>query len=278
MSGLFKSKKEELPAPREVTTPLQKTAQERLSEFGAFGAKPTAGADIFGNLPSIAPDQPSELAIPGLLKDFIGRGQPATTSAATQQILDTLGSGFDPATSPFFKGLRSGVLKEAGESATRLRQGTQSAGQFRSTGRIKQERKLEEETFSTIANIMATLTEQERRNKLNILPTAFAAGAQEEGAPIRTLQAISDFSLFPRRQAELETQRGDILRTRGEELSIAQLLADPNSFLFQQPQFSTESSPFERLLLPLIQSGIGAAGSVFQGAGAKDKKTTTKKT
>ncbi len=275
MSGLFKSKKEELPAPREVTTDLQKQSQERLAGFGGFDKPITPGADIFGDLPAIAPDLPSELAIPGLLEGFIGRGQPATTSAATKQILDTLSGGFDPATSPFFKGLREGVLKESGEAATRLRQGTQSAGQFRSTGRIKQERKLEEETFSTIANIMASLAESERMNKLNILPTAFAAGVQEEGAPIRTLEAIRNFSLFPRRQAELETKRGDILRTRGEELSIAQILADPSSFLFQQPQFSTEASPFERMILPILTASLQTVG-VGGGGGGQFTKAPSK--
>lgn len=272
MSSLFKSKKEEIPGPREITTPLQKEAQERLRGFGELGQPVTPSKDIFGDLPAFAPDLPEEAVIPGLLKGFTERQTPGVTTAGIKQIMDTLTGGFDPATSPFYQSLRKGIGKEKEIADIRLKQIAQEAGQFRSTGRFGQEADLEKETFESLAGIMAALTEGERQKKLDVLPQAFAAGAEEEQFPLRSLAALQQFSLFPRRQAELETKRQDILRGRGEQLNIAQLLADPSSFQYYQPQFSTEASPFERFILPIIASGAKAAGTAALASSIKLKE------
>ena len=264
MSSLFKSTKQELPGAREVTAETQKTAQERLKAFGDFGGAVTPYSDLYGDLPYVAADEPYEATIPGLLEAFTGREAPGVTTAGIQQIMDTLTGGYDPATSPYYKSLRRGVEKEREAGQTRLRQVSQAAGQFRGTGRLGLEREREEETFATLADIMAGLTEAERVRKLDVLPLAFAAGQEEEAFPLRSLAALQQFSLWPRKQAALETERGDIARGREEQISIAQYLADPSAYTFNQPQYQTTDSSFDRILMPLIQAmATGSSGTDF---------------
>ena len=267
MSSLFKSKKEEIPAPREISTDLQKEARNRLKGMGAFGTTPVSYEDLFGDLPTYAADESYEAVIPELLTGFTQRKTPETTQAGIKQIMDTLTGAYDPTTSEYYKSTRRGIEKERQESQKNIRQAAQAAGQFRSTGRLGEEQKLEEETFATIADVMGRLTEAERQRKLDVVPQAMAAGQEEEAFPLRTLAALQEFSLFPRRQAALEAERSNIQAGRNEQLSIAQLLADPSSYQWYQPQYNTEASPFESILMPLIQSGAQVASAYAGGAG-----------
>jgi len=260
MADLFKQKKTELPAPREISTPEQKAARGVLSGYSQYGAQARAPEAYPGQL--TAPLEPYEQKVPGILESYMGRTTPEMWRMGGEEVRKTMLGEYDPATSPYYGALKRGVLKESEEAGTRLRQGAQIGGMLRSRGRMGQERELQEETHGKLSDIMAGLSETERARRLETVPLALGMGQYEEAAPLRTMEAIQQFTQRPIKQADLERMYGEYQRQIGEEkypLQMAQQLAQPGMYEYYQPEYMTEESPFEKYGMPLIQGGMSAA-------------------
>ena len=259
MSGFFKSKKEAIPAPQEITTPTMKKGRNILFDFLGEGFKPAgapAGVDI------LAPRTFAEEAAPSLLQSFI-KGGFGDLFGAGKTELQKIIEGRDPLTSPEFESFRRQIREEGAESTKGIRQAAQLGGQLRSTGRVGQETELQTDIVTAIGDVMAKLTAQERGERVGAIPLALQFAAAEKNIPIQALQAIQQFSPRKTEQADIDRMFQEFLRTRGEELGgidIAKFLSSPQSAQFFQPQFAEQPSGFSQFLMPLIQGTMLSAG------------------
>lgn len=256
MSGLFKKKK--TPAPEEISTEEQREARGILGRYMQYGRQ-ARGPEVYpGEL--TAPLEPYEREVPGILTGYIGRDMPEMWDWGRGEVKKTMLGGYDPYTSDYYKALRRGVLEEGEESKIRMRQASQIGGMLRSTGRMGMERDIEEDIRTELADLSAGLMERERERRLQTLPYIMTMGQLEEAAPLRSLQAIQQFTQRPYYQSELDRLYQEYQRQLAEEkfpLQIAQMLASPQMYQFYQPSY--QQSPFQQYVMPLAQTAMLAS-------------------
>ena len=267
MSGLFKTKKTELPAPREITAPAQAQGQQYLSRaLQDYEVTPYSG-QLSSTRPSF------EGQIPGLVQDYASRGQLPLITSAQNQLQQTIEGKYDPRTSPYYQSFRDEALRNLDDTQTNIRQSAQLGGALRTSGRVRQEARAAVDTSREINSVLGQLYEQERLNQLNAIPQALNVSDYVENAPNRTLATIMGAGgyLTAAEQAELDRTYNDFLR-QGEEkrygYSLAETLASPSLYNYYQPTYDTQASPFERYISPLIQTAMMAAATAAGGGGA----------
>jgi hypothetical protein len=268
----YKSKKTELPAPQQLDTPEAKTARSLLSQLMSGANDFTLGESYGGQIN--APFEGYEELVPGLLEDFIGRSTPKSWENASAEINRTLTGDYDPTTSEYYKGTKDKMLRELEEATTRLNQSWNVGGNLRNSRRVdKGVRGLESDYLGNMSELLFGLQERERDKRLSVLPFAETFGRLQEESPIRSLEAINQYSQRDEKQGMLDREYNEWLRSREEskgKIDLAQFLASPSNYNFYQPQYDTEASPFERFVMPLAQTAISATGMAM--ASSKDFK------
>ena len=156
MSGLFQSKKTELPAPRTITTPQQHTAYDYLQK----AVTDPGGTRYTGRMS--ADPQSYEGYLPGLVESYANRQPSRLYSTAQNQLQKTMEGGYDPYNSEYYKSYRAQSLANLGEAQTQARQAAQIGGMLKSSGRLNTENKLIGATTRDLNSILAGMYEKGR--------------------------------------------------------------------------------------------------------------------
>ena len=113
MSGLFKSKKTELPAPKQISTPQQQEAYSYLQKMMSQGG-------YEGQLS--AQPQSYESYLPGLVESYTQRKPSTLYTQAQSELSKTLTGDYDPYSSEYYKAYRDQSQANLAESQTAARQ------------------------------------------------------------------------------------------------------------------------------------------------------------
>ena len=268
MSGMFKPKKTEVDAPRQLTSPEQRKGYDYLlSQVNPGGQRYT------GQL-SEQPQQ-YESYLPGLVESYAHRQDTPLLTSAKSQLQKSVEGGYDPYNSEYYKAYRDQSNANLAEAQTKARQSAQVGGMLRSTGRLNTENKLIGETTRDQNSILAGMYEQERGRQIDAVPQAISLSQYEEDAPLRTARSLMDIGGYQtsQKQAGLDRLYQDYLQSTGQASNAAGILADPGTYNYYQPQYTTSISPLQALgsaVNPLYGDVLRSQGAEAPGMKMSD--------
>ena len=276
--GLFSSKKTSLTPDKEqwqldTGSQLASWAQKYLKQY-------QPGKAYEGTLPGEVGMAPGEVAGQDWLMQYMN--QPATGAnydLAKNEIQKTLTGQYDPASSDFYKATRTGALKEEQDAVDRIRRGAGARGTFFQDTGIRTEGKARENTANYLQQLLGSMAQQERQNRLGAVAPAMQLEQYAQGAPLAKASAGMTLGSLPRliEQGALESKYQDFLRKQ-QELSgvsgVAQgVLGTSMNYGVKDYQ---QSSPFERIMQTIapiagtvLGSALGPGGAWAGGAAGK---------
>ena len=271
LGGLFGGAKklfdrQEVPQNLDTRNPDVKRVQESLANF------------ITSFLPQFKPGQPYGGQLSAPISGFETQGlgnlqryldQPDTTDllpAAGQNVLQTLTGGFDPYNSKFFQAARDAALYNRQQAVDLTNRDLAGQNRFFSSERVNKIGDINAQTSNFLNQVLADLSEKERDRQISVLPQAQSLDREIMTAPLRKATAATTVGALPRElgQADLERSYQEFSRQRQEAalpLQAAGGFPTGNDLSFRAYQ----QSPFERFLLPLLQSLAGGVGAAFGG-------------
>ena len=206
------------------------------------------------------------------LTDYMKQPIPTLIPEAKEEISKTLKGEYDPYTSEYYKAMKKGVERERKERLRSLNNLMAKYGLRSSSYRGKGLSDLEEETFEKLSQLLATLSENERIRRLQVLPYALETAKFEEMLPVQRIQTGMQYGSLPRLLEQIGYE--DFLRKQ-KELQFPYSVA-LSTFGRQIPygvkSFSYKTkSPFmsflQNVALPLALAAINpAAGATAAGA------------
>jgi len=247
----LKPKKEQAPAPSILETPEQEQARKSLGKYAkdfeeeGLRARGPLYPPYEGELTADLTD--TEQMGQDILSRFATMDESPLFSQSRAALSKTLEGGFDPETSGYYKSTRDILGREAEDEIEAQRRSQQIRGSFRSTGGLREEGRLREGLQSRIGQVLGELAREERTREFQAIPLAQVAAMNEEQAPVRRVQAISQYGALPRQieQAQLGAEYGEFGRqVQGEQDTLKLLLDLLNSeSSFYQPAYTTSMGP-----------------------------------
>ena len=170
-------------------TSLRKTLSE-AAEPGALERINRAGEPYPGDLTA---------ALSGLegqgyegLEAYLN-SSPSTDSdlfqSAKGELMKTLGGGYDPGESKYYKAYKTNLMRELQEAKDRLNASTSSREKYFGGGRVAVTGELEEDATGQLAQILGQIYENERVRRLGAVPEAMRMATYEEMAPLSRIEA-----------------------------------------------------------------------------------------
>lgn len=138
---------------------------------------------------------------------------------AESEIGKTLAGGYNPNTSQYYEGMRSGMKRNLQSGIGQLRQRQQLGGQLYSGRAVGQEGTMIAENTEAVNRLLGGMNETERARMLSAAPVAMQMGNYQAEAPLRAGQAQMQAGAIPRQVA---------LQNRLNKASIASGLTGQN--------------------------------------------------
>ena len=152
----------------------------------------------------------------------------STFNAAKGEIEKTLGGQYDPATSPYYQAVKAQSAANLEDTKRQIASDAAAKGRYFTGSRVKQQARETGESNRNLDVILGTLAENERQNRLNVIPQALALAQAEEQLPLQQAAALQTYGALPRNieQAKLDAQLENFYKSQYEyPLSIMQLIA-----------------------------------------------------
>lgn len=217
-----------------------------------------------------APISTAEKAGYDQLMNYLGTESPTGDlfKAGKEEILKTLTGKYDPRSSEDYKAFREGAVSEESDLIDRMRRGAGYRGTLFQDTSGRDEGLARSKTSQYLDQLLATMSQKERQNKLDILPQALGYEKYETAAPLAKASAGLTLGSLPRmlEQADLEAQYKDFLRKQ-EELGKVPGVAQ-NYYGTQGPNYGYNvagqaPSPFERIMGTVAPVAGSVLGSFF---------------
>jgi hypothetical protein len=162
-------------------------------------------------------------------------------------------------------------MREQGDAIDAAKRGQGVRGSFFQSTGLGEERKLRQNTTNYLQQLLGSMAEKERGNRLGAVDKAMSLEQYSQGAPLAKAQAGTTLGALPRliEQADLESRYKDFLRKQ-EELGGVTTTAQ-NAFGtninygikdYQAP------SAFERIMGPMLGIGSQLALAAATGGGS----------
>jgi len=200
---------------------------------------------------------------------------------AAGEIKKTLTGGYNPATSDFYQATRQGAMREQESAIDALRRSQGYRGTFFQDTGVREEGKVREGTANYLQQLLGSMGEKERQNRLAAVPQAMNLEQYAQGAPLAKAAAGMSLGSLPRliEQGDLEARYQDFLRKQtelGGTIPAAQgVFGTSVNYAVEQPA----SSPFDRImglatmggnLLSQFMGNKGTAGTPTSAGGGSN--------
>jgi hypothetical protein len=208
-----------------------------------------------------------------LLGEYVGGGMPRAYELGMSELEKTLGGGYDPATSLFYKGFRQESEAEEERLANKLGRRSQIAGMFKSTPAIKEEIRERSPFAASRLQTLGQLTEAERSRRFGAIPILAQYGQLAEAEPIKKLAAISQYGPQGYEQSILDAiyqaQMANLMFPYTTQADIAsRIMGAPVNAAMTQPEpgmLSQISPLLNNLILASAMGGGGGGGGGLLG-------------
>lgn len=140
-------------------------------------------------------------------------------SNAGNEVNKTLTGKYDPYTSDFYKAARDAAMIERGDARNRMNAELGSRGKYFSSEALREGKDMDTRTTNFLQQTLASLAENERQNRLKVLPYAESINKEMVDAPLKKVAASQTYGALPRtiEQADYERLYQDFLRKRQEQ-------------------------------------------------------------
>ncbi len=134
------------------------------------------------------------------------------------EINKTFNDEYNPYTSDFYKAARTSAMQERQDAQNQLNAELGGRGKFFSSEALNENQQLQTRTTNYLQNILAGLSQNERQNRLNVIPQAVSVNDAITKAPISQIAASQTYGALPRTldQHDLEAQYNEFQRQRSE--------------------------------------------------------------
>jgi len=129
-------------------------------------------------------------------------GLSPTYSLAKGEVTKTLTNQYDPTTSLFYKAMRDAALYNLQKSLDRIADFSAGGGRYWTGARARLQQEATTQTTNELNRILGNLAQQERQNRLAVLPYATSIGQYEEMLPLRRASVLQDIGELQRRLAQ----------------------------------------------------------------------------
>lgn len=185
---------------------------------------------------------------------------PATTPTlglAADEIKKTLSGDYDPSTSPYYQAVKAEAARNLDVTNNRIKDSAAGAGRYYSGARIKAQADAGVQVNNQLNTTLGAIAQQERQNRLSVIPQALAVDEQTTLADAKKAQALQTIGALPRelQQAMLDAMFQQFQQQFYEyPLNVAGLAAGPAQ---QQPIFVQQGYS------PSQASGVSKAINLF---------------
>jgi len=157
-----------------------------------------------GNL--IAPLSPQENQSFDFLRQYGEAGPSQTMQQGKAEIGKTLTGQYDPATSPYYQAVKAEAAKNLAETQKSISGKAAGGGRYWTGARLEQQQEAASENARGLNTLMGSLAENERQNRLNVLPQAFQYGQAEQQLPLQKATAFQTLGGLPRAIEQMVNQ------------------------------------------------------------------------
>jgi len=265
--SLFKGKTVEMTPDKEGFQ--MKAGQDLANWFSKNLSQYTPGKDYTGNF-TASMTQPEKMSQDFLLQYLNSEGTGDLFGLAKDEVSKTLTGGYDPYTSEYYKPFKEAALNEQADAIDRLRRSQGARGSYFHEGVMRDEADVTNTTTNYLDQLLATISQNERANRMNVIPTALQMDQYETNIPLAKTQAAQAYGSLPRliEQSDLESQYQNFVRQQNEKATIPGVGQGVFSTPINYGVKSYETpSTFERIMQtagPLI----GEAAAAFATGGA----------
>ena len=122
------------------------------------------------------------------------------------EIGKTLTGQYDPATSPYYQAVKAEAAKNLAETQKSISGKAAGGGRYWTGARLEQQQEAASENARGLNTLMGSLAENERQNRLNVLPQAFQYGQAEQQLPLQKATAFQTLGGLPRAIEQMVNQ------------------------------------------------------------------------
>lgn len=156
---------------------------------------------------------------------------------AEDEIKKTLSGEYDPSTSPFYQAVKAESERNFEQTKERIGDAAAGGRRYFSGARLKATADAATDSQIALDKMLGSLAENERQNRLNVIPQALSAESQAQNQPLKQALALQEIGALPRelQQAVLDAMYEEFILSEYEyPLNIAQLASGPAQ---QEPIF-----------------------------------------
>jgi hypothetical protein len=247
-----------------------------VASFGGKGGGVSVAADPYGRLREplinwlipqigqpgktyqgemVAPLSEQESKSFDFLRKYGEQGYGDTFTNAKSEINKTLTNQYDPTTSPYYQAVKARAASNLDEELKGIESDAAGAGRYWTGARLERQEKARSRTTEGLNALLGALAENERQNRLNIIPQALGLAQTEQQLPLQQATAFQTLGQLPRsiQQAQDTATQNEWLRSQVEyPLQIANLAAG-----IQTPPTYQQNPP------SAIQQLLTSAGSML---------------
>lgn len=165
-----------------------------LDELGSKIGKP--GPVYSGQI--TAPMTSQEQASLGKVDQYANTGYGDTFKAGAAEIQKTLNGSYDPSTSPYYQAVKAQSAKNLSDTQTNIASNAGGGGRYYTGARLKAQGDAATNSGLNLDTILGTMAQQERQNRLSVLPQAMAYGQAEQQLPLQQAAALQQIGSLPR--------------------------------------------------------------------------------
>ncbi len=132
------------------------------------------------------------------VNQYANQGSNSTINAGKAEIERTLNGSYDPSTSPYYQAVKAQSAANLADTNKTIASNAAGGGRYFTGSRMKQQARATNDAGMNLDTIMGTLAQNERQNRLNVLPQAMAYGEQEQNQPLQQATALQTLGALPR--------------------------------------------------------------------------------
>jgi len=200
----------------ELTKQLKSWLSNQLSSLSSYPGKLSAD------------DTAQEKQSTSLLQKYLDSTDSSLTTAAKKEYSDTLsGEKYDPSSSGYYQAVKAEANKNLAETQKNIASQAAGRGSYWSGARLAAQSDAAEDTANSLNEVIYSLANQERQNKLKAASGAAGFGQQETETDLKKAAAAQTYGSLGRtlEQSSLDKLYNDYLNTQGYGTNIANIIA-----------------------------------------------------
>jgi hypothetical protein len=180
-----------------------------------------------------------------------------TFNLSRDEINKTLSGDYDPSTSPYYQAVKAQAALNMQDTNRSIDAESAKAGRYYGGANTYSKGRANAEMTNNLNNTLGTIAQQERQNRLTVLPQALASTSFAQNVPLQQAQADQQLGQLPRQlgQANLDATYQQWVNSNYDwPLNIAQLSTGPST---QQPIFTYQPQTYNASAFNQIAPGVG---------------------